>query len=64
MPQGSIVGSLLLHFHINALVRAAKMSRALMLADDTVIYTASQGINEIEMALTNEIVLQSFKLAR
>ena len=64
MPQGSIVGSLLLHLHINALVRAAKTSRALMHADDVVICTASQGVTEIEMVLTNEIVFQSFKLAR
>ena len=55
VPQGPILWPLLFLMHINDLVKAVKGCQVLMYADDTVIYTASQSITEIERALTIEM---------
>ena len=57
MPQESVLGPLLFLLYINDLVKAVKKCPVLMYADDTVIYTASQSITEIERELTSEMEL-------
>ena len=55
VPQGSILGPLLLLIVINGLSKVVKVCNIQLYADETVVYMSHKSLSEVETALTSDM---------